>query len=145
MEAHILLADATSNANGKIHALGLGWSTTTNPLPAHAIVLLLKVPWDQANRRHKFEVELVDADGHAVTTTGPIGEQPVKVEGDFEAGRPAGLPPGTPLDLASTFNIGPGLTVPPGRYTWNLKINGETREGWSTSFLVKQRPAQVSP
>jgi hypothetical protein len=100
-------------------------------------VLLLKVPWDQANQKHRFEVELVDADGHPVTTTGPVGEQPVKVAGEFESGRPPGLPPGTPLDFALTFNIGGGFPLNPGRYTWGLKINDETREGWSTSFLIK--------
>jgi hypothetical protein len=138
MEAHILLADAAQrDRNGKVHALGLGWSSTTTPLPPHAIILLLKVPWDQANQKHKFEVELVDEDGHPITTTGPVGEQAVKVAGELESGRPPGLPPGTPLDVALTFNIGAGLPLVPGRYTWALKINDEKREGWSTSFLIK--------
>jgi hypothetical protein len=101
MEAHILLADAASqDSSGKIHALGLAWSKTTTPLPPQAVVLLVKVPWDQANRKHRFEVELVDADGHSVMTQGPVGEQPIKVAGEFESGRPPGLPAGTPLDVA---------------------------------------------
>jgi hypothetical protein len=138
MEAHVLLADAAQrDQSGKIHALGLGWSNIGTPLPPHAIVLLVKVPWDQANRRHNFQVELVDADGHPVTTSGPVGEQPVKVAGGFETGRPPGLPAGTPLDVAVPFNIGGGLPLPPGRYTWNLTIDGDAKEGWSTSFLVK--------
>jgi hypothetical protein len=138
MEAHILLADAAAqDSSGKIHVLGLGWSTTTTPLPPQAVIILFKVPWDQANRVHRFEIELVDADGHSVTTTGPVGEQPIKVAGDFESGRPAGLPAGTPLDGALTLNIGGGLALSPGRYTWNLKINGFSREDWSTSFLVR--------
>lgn len=138
MEAHVLLADAAQrDQSGKVHALGIGWSNTTTPLPPHAVVLLVKVPWDQANKKHKFEVELTDADGHPITSTGPVGEQPVRVAGDFEAGRPPGLPAGSPLDLALTFNTGGGLPLPPGRYTWILKINDTTEEGWSASFLVK--------
>jgi hypothetical protein len=146
MEAHILLADSAAHdqQNGKIHALGLGWSKTTTPLPPQAIILLIKVPWTQANEQHQLEIELVDADGHPVTVPGQLGEQPVKIGGSFETGRPAGIPSGTPLDVALTFNIGQGMPLAPGRYTWVLTINGEKREDWSTSFLVAATPASAS-
>jgi hypothetical protein len=42
----------------------------------------------------------------------PIGEQKVEVAAEFEVGRPPGLKPGTPIDVALAFNIGP-IPVPP--------------------------------
>jgi hypothetical protein len=147
VEAHILLADAAQRDQaGKVHALGLGWSTTTTPLPPQAIVVLIKVPWDQANRVHRLVVELLDADGRPVSTTGPVGDQPIRIEGDFEAGRPPGIPQGSPLDLSATFAIAGGLPLAEGRYTWNLSIDGHHEEAWSASFLVRQRqqPSQAT-
>ena len=49
------------------------------------------------------------------------------VEGGFEAGRPAGLKPGTPLDIPFVVPFGP-LELAPGRYEVRLSINGESRE-----------------
>jgi hypothetical protein len=139
MEAHILLADAAqSDQRGKIHALGLGWSTTLTPTPPQAVVILIKVPWNQANQRHTLEAELVTEDGQPVMIPGPLGDQPVKIEGEFEAGRPAGLPHGTPLDMSLAFGIQQGMPLRPGRYVWRLSINGHSEEAWSTGFLVRE-------
>jgi hypothetical protein len=92
--------------------LGLGWSTTITPLPAQAVVILIKVPWNQANRAHKLRAELLTQDGQPVAIPGPIGDQPVTIEGDFEAARPPGLPAGTPLDLAFVFSLQQGIQLP---------------------------------
>ncbi len=140
MDAVILLADAAlqDQPGAKIHALGLGWSTTVTPTPPAAIVLFVKVPWDRANEKHRFSLELVDADGHAVLLPGPMGEQPLRVDGDFESGRPPGLPLGTPLDMALPIPLAPGMPLHPGAYMWRLEIDGETKEAWVARFLVRQ-------
>ncbi len=36
-----------------------------------------------------------------------------------------------------TVTIGPGLPLPPGRYSWRLTINGESRDEWVLPFLVQ--------
>jgi len=144
MEAHVLLADAAqSMPDGKVHALGLGWSNIPTPLPAHAVVIFIKVPWDQTNRQHSMNIELIDADGQAVTVPGPVGDQALKLEGQFEAGRPAGVEPGTPMDMALTFNLAQGLPLGPGRHTWVLTINEDTKDDWRASFTV--RPTGRAP
>lgn len=95
MRATVLLADsAQSDPAGKVHALGLGWTVTSTPTPPMALVVLIEVDWTEANRKIPFKAELLTADGHNVTARGPLGEQPISLEGEFEAGRPAGIPPG---------------------------------------------------
>lgn len=80
----------------------------------------------------------MNEDGQPVMTPGPVGEQPIKIDGEFEAGRPPGVPPGTPLDLSLTFSVGGGMPLTPGRYTWKLSIDGTSEPVWSASFLVRQ-------
>jgi hypothetical protein len=137
----MLLADSAQVADGKLNILGGGWTITgPDPTPS-AIGLLIKVPWDQANRRHTFELGLLDADGNAVLVqSDPDGEgQLIKIDGEFEVGRPAGLLSGTPIDAALALNL-PPLPLPPGgRYVWELKINGRTEEDWHLPFST--RPA----
>lgn len=136
----MLLCDAAQAVGNKLYILGGGWSVTgPDPVPS-ALALYVKVPWDEANTRQRLRIELLDADGHPVTAEGPEGEQPLVIETEFEAGRPAGLTPGTPLDMSFAINLG-ALPIPPGgRYEWRLSVNGETREGWSAAFST--RPAQ---
>lgn len=138
MDAQILLADAAqASPDGKVHALGLGWSTTTTPLPPQAVVVLIKVPWDVTNDKHLAVVELVGSDGEAVQFPGPLGAQAVKVEAEFETGRPPGIPKGTPIDVPLTFTVGGGMPLAPGRYVWELTIDGEKKDGWQAAFLVR--------
>jgi hypothetical protein len=68
------------------------------------VAALFQIPWDQTNTKHRFRLELLDADGHGVPT--PKGE-PIRAEGEFEAGRPAGLRPGTPVDAPLVVPFGP--------------------------------------
>ena len=102
-----MLADHAQAVGGKLYIAGGGWSLT-GPQPAPmAVVIEIEVPWDQANRKHKWVLELLDSDGHAFQVPTPTGEQPVKVEADFEVGRPPGLQAGTPLDVPIAINFGP--------------------------------------
>ena len=63
MKATLLLADYAQVADGKLTIVGGGWSVT-GPEPApFGIAILIQVPWDQANTRHSFSVELLDTSG----------------------------------------------------------------------------------
>jgi hypothetical protein len=130
----MILCDYAQAAEGKLNIIGGGWSLTgPNPAP-FGIGILFQVPWDQANDRHSFRLELLDADGNPVVVQGLEGEQPVVVEGGFETGRPPGLRPGTPLDFPFAMNSGP-LPLPPGqRFEWRLTVDGETRDDWRVAF-----------
>jgi hypothetical protein len=138
----LLLADAAQAVEGKLNILGGGWSVT-GPAPApSAIAIKIEVPWDQANKRHRLELALRDADGQPVRVPTPMGEQAMTVAADFEVGRPPGLKPGTPLDVAMAINLGPIPLAPDRRYIWQCFINGETREDWSASFTTRPLPKQ---
>ena len=148
MKAILILADAGQAAEGKINALGAGWSVIGSPTPPMALLVFIDCPWDQTNVKHAFTIDLVDADGHPVNVgQGPLGE-PVHLQlgGEFETGRPPGTPPGTPLRQSMAVNVGPGIPLTPGqKYEFRLTIDGETTDSWLASFTVRPNPPAFMP
>uniref|UniRef100_UPI0039833373 DUF6941 family protein n=1 Tax=Gaiella sp. TaxID=2663207 RepID=UPI0039833373 len=127
--------------------VGGGWSLTGPEPTPFGIAILVHVPWDQANRRHTLRLELIDSDGRpvAVPAEGVEGEEsPIVFLNDieFEVGRPAGIKPGTPLELPLAVNSGPLPLEPGSRYEWRLSINGEGDDDWRMAFSV--RPEEES-
>ena len=140
----MLLADYAVVSDGKLTIVGGGWSQT-GPEPApFGIGLLIQVPWDQSNTLHQFKVQLLDADGAAVSfdEDDPDNESDQSVEfgGEFEVGRPPGLKPGTPLDFPVAVNSVP-LPLEPGRYEWRLTIDEQSRQDWTLPFTVRAEDA----
>ena len=136
----MLLADYAQVADGKLTVVGGGWSLTGPEPTPFGIAILVHVPWDQANRRHSLRLELLDADGSPVlVTTDEGGEAPVVFFDDieFEVGRPAGLKPGTPLELPLAITSGPLPLEPGTRYEWRLSIDGQTDDDWRLGFGVR--------
>src|SRR5437879_10908137 len=128
MRVTMLLADAAQAINGKLYILGGGWSIIgPDPVPS-AIAIKIEVPWDEANKRHKLKLELVDEDGRPVTVPTPTGEKPVQLEGDFEVGRPPGLKPRPPLGMAMPLNVGPFPLQADTRLLWWRSISGSPQD-----------------
>ncbi|MGH9322921.1 MAG: DUF6941 family protein [Vicinamibacteria bacterium] len=134
----MLLADAAQEVGGKLYILGGGWSIIGPDPATFAIAVYMQTPWDQANLRRSFRLELLDADGQPVVMSMPNGdEQKLVIEGQHEAGRPPGLKPGTPLDGAFAVNFA-GMPLPPGqRLEFRLSIDGETDEDWTLPFTTR--------
>jgi len=129
----MLLADAAQVADHKLYILG-GGLTAVGPRPQPvAIALLLSVPWDRANITHEWSVDLLDEDGHPV----PNRDDPVTIRGRFEAGRPTGLQPGTPLAVPLAINFTTLPVMPGHSYIWQLLIEGRTRPEWRVRFHVR--------
>jgi hypothetical protein len=135
----MMLADAVQAAEGKLYILGGGWNVSGQA--PFGIAVLIEVPWTEANRGHRWQLHLETEDGEPVAVGGSI--EPVTVGGDFEVGRPAGVPPGTPFNVPVAINSGP-LPLEPGRYTWRLMVDGESDEDWYLSFDVRA-PASPAP
>ena len=76
----MMIADFARVANGKIDVIGGGWSMMNAQGPfGFFVAALFQIPWDQTNAKHKFRLELLDADGQAVPT--PNGET-IRAEAD---------------------------------------------------------------
>jgi hypothetical protein len=135
----MMLADSAQEVGGKLYILGGGWSITgPEPVPM-AIALKLEVPWDRTNEQHSLLLELLDQDGEPFLVAGPDDDQvPLQVTGEFEAGRPAGIKPGTPIDSALAVNFGPLPLEGGRRYQWRLSIDGETDEDWTLGFTTRR-------
>lgn len=132
----MLLADSAQVADGKLYVLGGGVQVLgPQPQPV-ALGLLIYVPWDRANLAHDWKLELLDEDGIPVMHN----EVPVIVAGQFEAGRPAGWPPGRPLLVPLAINFS-ALPVEAGRsYTWRFVVDDSTEPGWRVSFSINPAP-----
>jgi hypothetical protein len=129
----MLLCDAAQVAGGKLFVLGGGLASIGPKPQPLAIALQITVPWDRANVPHEWRIELVDEDGQAVV----INDKAVVLQGRFEAGRPAGLQPGTPLGVSLAINLSPFPIVGGRSYAFALTINDERRPDWRVRFFVK--------
>ena len=133
MRVTLILADAAQVSEGKLFILGGGWRFT-GPEPATmAIAMLIEVPWDQANRRHHFRLQLLDGDGAPAI----VGDGELTIEGDFEAGRPPGHPPGVSLAVPMVMNVQAVPLTPGSRYEWRLSIDGESPVDWGLGFNTR--------
>jgi hypothetical protein len=133
VRAMMLLADSCQVADRKLYVLG-GGITMIGPRPQSlGVAIRIEVPWDRANISHEWRLELLDEDGRPVA----VQDKPLVVTGRFEAGRPAGTRPGTPLSGPLAINF-PAVPVMPGRsYTFELSIDDTTHIDWRQSFHVR--------
>ena len=142
MKAVLILADAAqADSVGRIHALGAGWSITGTPTPPIGLMTLVDCPWDQTNTKHTLLIELLDADGRVVSfQQDPLGNpQPaIRLETDFEVGRPPGMPKGSPIRQVLAINITGGLPLAAGeKYEFHLSIDGEPLDSWLATFTIR--------
>jgi hypothetical protein len=85
----------------KLYMLGGGWSQIrVKQFPAQhqmAVAAGIMIPWMDTNLKHQFKLQLRAEDG---TSFGDV-------QGEFEQGRPPGLPPGSSqrVMLAMNMNI----------------------------------------
>ena len=142
MKVTMLLADAAQAVDGKLYILGGGWSIIGPAPSAMAIAIKIDVPWTEANITHRLRLALFDEDEQPFRVPTDTGEQPFELHSTFEVGRPPGLRPGTPLDLALAINLLPLPLRSNSRYVWRCFINDETEEGWQASFSTRPDPAQ---
>ena len=115
----LILADAAEIVANKLYLLGGGWNrfTVTTAFPAQhrmAAAVAFRVPWNNTNERHRFEIEVSDGDGQAMG----------KVEGQFEVGRPPGTPPGEDQRAQIVANIDVRFDEP-GSFEIVARIDGQ--------------------
>jgi hypothetical protein len=142
--AHLMLADHVAVAGGKFYISGGGWTVRPAQPIQWALALEMRVPWHDNNRRFRFALDLVDADGQPVSNDTPAGSEPVRGEGEFTATAGPGLKPGSELIGLVPMNL-PPLPLPPGQqFEWKLTIDGQTREEWRVGFMTYAQPAALA-
>lgn len=142
MKVTMLLCDAAQVSEGKLFILGGGWSVIGPAPTPSAIALKIEVGWNEVEAPHHWELFLSDADGGEVMVETAEGPQPVEVRGDFQVGKPADLPDGSPVDVTLAVNLGPIPLTLGARFTWRLTIDGETEEAWTASFSTRTVPVE---
>lgn len=128
MRAVVLLAhSAQLDSDGTVHALGLGWTTTTTPAPQHALVVFVDVQWSEIGASFPIHAELIDGDGNQVART---------EDNVINARRHPAHPEGTEVTIPFIATI-PTLNLTVGqRYQWRVSIAGEMGEDWLAGFTV---------
>ena len=115
----LILADAAQVSTNKLYLLGGGWDqlVIARPFPVThqmAVAAAFKVSWHETNQKHDFEIQVADGDGLEVA----------KIVGQFEVGRPAGVPPGQDQRTQIAVNLGLSLKYP-GTYEVVARLNGD--------------------
>jgi hypothetical protein len=134
---NMMLADSAQLVHGKLYVLGGGWDACTSACFA-SVVVLVRVPWYECNKKHRWELILEDADGMPIVVRDEKGSiAPIRLEAPFELGRPPGVSEGAQLNLPIVVNL-PPLSLTEGvRYAWRFLINGEGHSDWMLSFMVR--------
>jgi hypothetical protein len=133
---YVTMANHVEAINGLLYMQGAGWTEVRPPSdaegrlgPAHfGIGVSVLVGWNDTNQQFPVVLTITHEDG---------GEPLVRIEGQIEQGRPAGLPPGS--DLRSVIGLGADVQFPqPGGYVVRVTLLDEVR---SVSFRVIGPPA----
>jgi hypothetical protein len=101
----LLLANHAEVVNGLLYVSGGGWTDHHRPVlpngefPAShiGIVAIVTIPWNETNHAHRLVIRLAGVDGKEL----------VRVEANFNVGRPPTVPPGSsqPMPLAFPLDV----------------------------------------
>jgi hypothetical protein len=142
LQAHLMLADYATVANGKFYISGGCWAIRSPQPMQWALALEVRVPWHDNSRKFRFELDLVDADGQPVTIDGPEGPKPLRGEGEIQVTAGPGVKPGSEIAGLAPMNL-PPIALPAGQqFEWRLTIEGQTREDWRVTFATAALPAR---
>jgi uncharacterized protein affecting Mg2+/Co2+ transport len=131
------LCDAVQGVGGKLYAIGIGWNgIQAMQIPARhsrlGIGLVIRVPYTATNQAHRFSVHIEDEDGESL----PLGDaapgvtdasvkdgKVMRVEGQFNVGRPPTLAPGDEQNVPFAVQLD-GLEFPrSGLYAVVVKVD----------------------
>ena len=124
----LILAEAAQVVGQKLYLLGGGWDRLTIPTtPMYynmAVAASFKVPWNETNIKHTFEIEIADGEGNGLG----------KVSGQFEVGRAPGIAAGTDQRSQIAANINWNITKP-GLYQINARV-GEAHRSFPFTVVT---------
>ena len=129
-----MLADAATEANGKLYIHGGGWDRiVTTELPfvqaTFALVLTFRFEWSETNESVPFLIELVDSDNQLAGLRG---------EGVMEVGRPVTARAGDPVNASYVTTIAGLKFNQAGPH--QFRISSEGRELATIWFRIVHQP-----
>ena len=146
MKALLLLADSAQvDDRAKLYALGLGWSHIGSPTPPIAVVFMIDLEPHEVPSSLMIQLELRDANGRVAHLPSPTPDEarPFILRAEMEAKRDEASS-GEPIMVPGVFQIGPGLQLDPGTYTFHLIVGrdlGKDEVEADRSFRVRSAPA----
>ena len=131
----LILADSVQVVGNKLYLLGGGWDVLTarKSFPFNqpcGIAIAVNIPWNETNQRHRFEIEVISEDQNT--------EEPkslAKLGGEFEVGRPPGIPSGQNQRMQFAVNMGIKIETP-GTKTVIARIDGTESKRISFNVLA---------
>lgn len=140
MKAQLLLADqAQIDPTGKVHALGIGWRSTTGPTTSPtALVAFVEFDRDTTEGTYECILSLIDTETEKpVVVEGENGSTELVLSVDLEARYRKNVPKTLPLTGAIVINFGPGMNLEPGReYVWRITVDGKSDDNWSARMAT---------
>lgn len=130
----LILADSVQVVGNKLYLLGGGWDVLSSrkDFPFNqrcGIAVAINVAWNETNQKHNFEVEVISEDEST--------EEPksiVKVGGQFEVGRPTGIPIGQNQRIQLAIDMGLKVETP-GTKVVIARLDGEESKRISFNVL----------
>ncbi len=119
---YLILADAAQAVEGKHYILGAGWdrvSAMSFPfaLQSLGVAIRLRIPWNDTNQPHTFEVDVLDDDGASIL---PAESRPIR--GNINVGRPPQIAPGSDQVACLALNLSLLQFVRPGAYVVVVRV-----------------------
>lgn len=150
---NLIVADyAAVDAARKLNVIGggatlLGFDPAQGVTSPFAVAVDIFVPPRHYNAEFSFELALLDEVGELVELPGPAGPQKMRVGQAMKAAEPQ-FPPNVhiprgwlPAKVQFVINLANGLPLAAGRgYRWQVRIDGESRPGWSYELFVPGPP-----
>lgn len=158
----LILADyAVLDGGGKLNLIGGGLSVIGQQVPVGSVVasgftapfyvaLIVSVSPDLIGAEAALELALEDDNGQPVPMPGPTGEPQLlrvaqnvtfQVQDLSNIGVPGKV---TPAKVQWVLAFTNGLPLALGkRYTWRVRLDGNTRDDWTESFFVPGPPPVV--
>ncbi|MHB8646775.1 MAG: DUF6941 family protein [Thermomicrobiales bacterium] len=132
---YLVLADAATEAAGKLYIHGAGWDNVlTQTLPTAltaAVAVLIRIPWAETNVEHTIGLDIHDADGRSI-----LPKDPGPLRGKLNVGRPANIEVGEDQVLPFAIGLNGTAIERIGRYVVVLELDG--KEAARAPFRVKQ-------
>ncbi len=139
----LCLANHVEAINGLLYMVGGGWTEHHRPprqpggqptISHIGIAVMVRIPWNETNRPHRFQVEIQDLDGASL----------LKVEGDLNVGRPPQISLGTTQHACLAIN-GEAVFQRAGGYVLRGTLGGDTSTLRTWEFRVHDIPMLAQP